>query len=137
MDYKIRMRNLREDHDKTQKEIAEMLGTSQTMYSRYERGANEMPIRVLLILCHYYDVSADYLLGLSDRKKWKQIVNNTGKNSVRRGECTHAGVILILPGKFLTFLHAQKGNRNGGNEMLYSVLYEGKDCYVNLQGMAA
>lgn len=63
------MRNLREDHDKTQKEIAEMLGTSQTMYSRYERGANEMPIRVLLILCHYYDVSADYLLGLSDRKK--------------------------------------------------------------------
>ena len=69
MDYRIRMRNLREDHDKTQKEIAELLGTSQTMYSRYERGANEMPIRALIILCHYYGVSSDYLLGLSDRKR--------------------------------------------------------------------
>ena len=69
MDYRIRMRNLREDHDKTQKEIAELLGTSQTMYSRYERGANEMPIRALITLCHYYGVSADYLLGLSNRKR--------------------------------------------------------------------
>ena len=69
MDYRIRMRNLREDHDKTQKEIAELLGTSQTMYSRYERGANEMPIRALVTLCHYYDVSAEYLLGLSNRKR--------------------------------------------------------------------
>ena len=69
MDYKIRMRNLREDNDKTQSEIAELLGTSQTMYSRYERGANEMPIRALIILCQYYDVSADYLLGLSNRKR--------------------------------------------------------------------
>ena len=69
MDYRIRMRNLREDNDKTQKEIAELLGTSQTMYSRYERGANEMPIRALVILCHYYDVSADYMLGLSNIKK--------------------------------------------------------------------
>ncbi|MBQ9135788.1 MAG: helix-turn-helix transcriptional regulator [Lachnospiraceae bacterium] len=69
MDYRIRMRNLREDNDKTQKEIAELLGTSQTMYSRYERGANEMPIRALVTLCHYYDVSADYLLGLSNQKR--------------------------------------------------------------------
>lgn len=69
MDYMIRMRNLREDHDKTQKQIADMLGTSQTMYSRYERGANEMPIRVLVALCKYYGVSADYLLGLTDNKE--------------------------------------------------------------------
>ena len=46
MDYIIRIRNLREDADKTQQEIAEYLGTSQTMYARYERGANEMPIQV-------------------------------------------------------------------------------------------
>lgn len=45
MDYISRIRNLREDADKTQQEIAEYLGTSQTMYARYERGANEMPIR--------------------------------------------------------------------------------------------
>ena len=67
MDYIRRMRDLREDHDKTQSEIAAILGTSQTMYARYERGANEMPIRHLLRLCDYYHVSADYLLGRTDR----------------------------------------------------------------------
>ena len=66
MEYIRRMRNLREDHDKTQAEIAAVLGTSQTMYARYERGANEMPIRHLLKLCDYYHVSADYLLGRTD-----------------------------------------------------------------------
>lgn len=68
MDYMIRIRNLREDHDKTQREIAEVLGTSQTMYSRYERGANEMPVRLIIILCKYYGVSADYILGLKDER---------------------------------------------------------------------
>ncbi|MBR6769309.1 MAG: helix-turn-helix transcriptional regulator [Clostridia bacterium] len=58
------MRDLREDHDKTQQEIADILGTSQTMYARYERGANELPIRHLIALCRYYHVSADYFLGL-------------------------------------------------------------------------
>ena len=64
--YQKRIRDLREDHDKTQQQIADYLGTSQTMYARYERGANEMPIRHLLALCRFYQVSADYLLGLSD-----------------------------------------------------------------------
>jgi len=65
MEYYINyLRGLREDHDKTQREIAELLGTSQTMYARYERGANEMPIRHLITLCRYYDVSADIVLGL-------------------------------------------------------------------------
>ena len=66
MDYIKRMRDLREDRDKTQQEIARVLGTSQTMYARYERGANELPIRHLITLCRYYGVSADYLLGLKD-----------------------------------------------------------------------
>lgn len=61
------IRNLREDHDKTQQEIADILGTSQTMYARYERGANEMPIRHLITLCKYYQVSADYILGLDQK----------------------------------------------------------------------
>ncbi len=65
--YVKRIRDLREDHDKTQKEIADVLGTSQTMYARYERGANEMPIHHLIALCRYYNVSADYVLGL-DKK---------------------------------------------------------------------
>ena len=57
-----RLRGLREDNDLTQKRIAEVLGTSQTMYARYERGANEMPLRHLVTLCRFYNVSADYLL---------------------------------------------------------------------------
>ena len=66
MDYVKIMRDLREDADKTQTQIAEALGTSQTMYARYERGANELPIHHLLTLCDFYKVSADYILG---RKK--------------------------------------------------------------------
>lgn len=68
MEYIRILRNLREDADKTQAEIAEVLGTSQTMYARYERGANELPIRHLITLCKYYQVSADYILGLEDKK---------------------------------------------------------------------
>ena len=64
MDYKRRIRDLREDRDLTQQDVANILGTSQTMYARYERGANELPVRHLLKLCEYYQVSADYVLGL-------------------------------------------------------------------------
>lgn len=69
MGYIKRLRDLREDRDKTQQEIADVLGTSQTMYARYERGANEMPIRHLIVLCKYYGVSADYILGLKSNIK--------------------------------------------------------------------
>lgn len=67
MEYIKRIRDLREDNDKTQQEVAEYLGTSQTMYARYERGANEMPIRHLIALCRLYQVSADYILGLDEK----------------------------------------------------------------------
>lgn len=67
--YVKRIRDLREDHDKTQQEIAEELGTSQTMYARYERGANELPLHHLITLCRYYGVTADYILGLSEKMK--------------------------------------------------------------------
>ena len=67
MDYYVKkIRDLREDHDKTQYDIAQVLKTSQTMYARYERGANELPIRHLLKLCEYYNVSADYILGIGE-----------------------------------------------------------------------
>ena len=69
MDYRKRIRDLREDHDKTQTEIAEMLGTSQTMYARYERGASELSIRHLVRLADYYDVSTDYILCRTDQLK--------------------------------------------------------------------
>ena len=66
MDYVRILRDLREDADKTQTQIAEVLGTSQTMY--YERGANELPIHHLITLSKYYGVSTDYLLGLSKER---------------------------------------------------------------------
>lgn len=65
------LRGLREDSDKTQQEIADVLGISQTMYARYERGANELPIRHLITLCQYYGVSSDIVLGLSFPQKKK------------------------------------------------------------------
>ena len=64
--YIKRIRELREDAGKTQIEVAKILGTSQTMYARYERGANEFPIRHLIRLSDLYNVSADYILGMSD-----------------------------------------------------------------------
>lgn len=69
MDYIKRIRDLREDSDKTQTEIAEHLGISQTMYARYERGANELPIRHLIKLADFYGVSTDYILGRTDNQK--------------------------------------------------------------------
>jgi transcriptional regulator with XRE-family HTH domain len=70
MSYHIEyLRGLREDRDLTQTYVATLLGTSQTMYARYERGVNELPIRHLITLCKFYDVSADFVLGLKKRKK--------------------------------------------------------------------
>ena len=58
-----RLRDLREDNDLTQEQVAKYLGTSQTMYARYERGANELPLRHFIMLCQLYNVSADEFLG--------------------------------------------------------------------------
>lgn len=63
--YTKQIRNLREDHDYTQRYVASYLGTSQTMYARYERGANGLPIHHLISLCTLYHVSSDYILGIS------------------------------------------------------------------------
>ncbi|MBQ8064022.1 MAG: helix-turn-helix transcriptional regulator [Clostridia bacterium] len=66
--YQKIIRDLREDHDMTQEQVAHILGTSQTMYARYERSASEMPIRHLISLAKLYNVSTDYILGLTDEK---------------------------------------------------------------------
>lgn len=65
----IRIRNLREDHDLTQKEIAAYLNMSQRGYSEYELGNNDLPIHILIKLAIYYQVSTDYILGLTDEKE--------------------------------------------------------------------
>ena len=70
MEHYMRMiRDLREDADLTQTQVAQMLGTSQTMYARYERGASELPVRHLIALCRFYQVSADYILGLDTEQR--------------------------------------------------------------------
>ena len=66
--YVERIRELREDNDLKQKEVAEYLGTTQQVYSRYEKGENEMPIRHIIALAKFYNVTTDYILGVSDKK---------------------------------------------------------------------
>lgn len=62
-----RLRDLREDHDKSQKAIAEYLNMHRSVYRRYESGERETPAWVLDKLADYYHVSTDYLLGRTDR----------------------------------------------------------------------
>ena len=64
MQYYEILRNLRIDNDKSQAEIALLLQTTQTYYSKYELGKHPLPINHLITLCQYYKVSADYILGL-------------------------------------------------------------------------
>ena len=59
-----RLKDLREDTEKTQKEIAKVLKTTQQQYWRYETGERELKASQIIILCHYYNVSADYILNL-------------------------------------------------------------------------
>ena len=58
-----RVRDLREDHDKTQKEIASILNMQLTVYQRYERGERELPLWAAIKLADYYNVTLDYLVG--------------------------------------------------------------------------
>lgn len=67
--YFQRLRDLREDRDLNQTQVAKLLFTSQTVYSRYERGALTIPVEHLLILADFYDVSTDYILGRTSKKE--------------------------------------------------------------------
>ena len=64
-----RIRNLREDNDKKQQELANYLNVKQTTYSKYELGKINIPIEVFMKLADYYDVSVDYLLGRTSKMK--------------------------------------------------------------------
>lgn len=63
------IRNLREDNDKTQKELADYLNIKQTTYSKYELGRINIPVEMLIKLADFYDVSLDYLTGRDSKKK--------------------------------------------------------------------
>ncbi len=64
-----RLKDLREDRDLTQKQIAKILGCSQTTYSRYETGNLNVPVDILKKLAKFYKVSIDYLIGLTNEKR--------------------------------------------------------------------
>ena len=66
MDYRTRIRNIREDHDLTQAEIGRLLQKSQQGYNHIETGRAELKIEDMVILCRFYNISADYMIGLSD-----------------------------------------------------------------------
>lgn len=68
--YQIKLRQLREDHDMTQTDVANYLGINQTVYSRYETGRNDMKPFQLIALCELYKVSADYVLGLPEGRPY-------------------------------------------------------------------
>ena len=67
--YVKKIRDLREDNDKTQKEIADFLHIKQNTYSQYENGHRQLPIDFLIALAKYYKTSTDYILGLTDERK--------------------------------------------------------------------
>lgn len=64
-----RLRDLREDNDKSQAEIAKIIGTSQSYYAQYENGKRSIPFERVIILAKYYNVSLDYIAGIIDTPK--------------------------------------------------------------------
>lgn len=77
-----RLRDLREDHDFTQAELASILGISQRGYSHYEQGDNDIPTEILIHLSEIYQTSTDYILGLSDYRGRR--TNQTDKNKIEQ-----------------------------------------------------
>ena len=69
MDYRTRIKEVREDRDLTQKQIGQIINKSQQGYNHIEAGRAELKINDLIALCKYYNLSADYLLGLSNTAK--------------------------------------------------------------------
>ena len=65
----MRIRDLREDMDLTQKQIADYLKVKQNTYSQYENGQRQLPLQFLIALARYYKTSTDYILGLTDERK--------------------------------------------------------------------
>ena len=85
-----RLRNLREDHDLTQQEIADILQIDRKTYLRYEKGLNEIKIDLLVKLARYYKVSTDFICGLTDQSK-----TNENKSPKTKQELTAKQIALV------------------------------------------
>lgn len=89
MGYYPRLRDLKEDADLTQKQVAELIGVSMNHYGKYERGETDIPLEKAIILAKYYSVSLDYLAGLTNVK------NNNNKAqsvNVKKSDVYHLAV---------------------------------------------
>ena len=68
----LRIKDMREDNDLTQKQISQMLLCDQSLYSKYERGEREIPLKIIVALADFYMVSVDYLIGRTDNPEIKK-----------------------------------------------------------------
>ena len=80
-----RIRELREDNDLLQRNLAEYLHCSQVAYSRYETGARDIPTNTLIALAKFYDTSVDYILGLTD-EKWEKEYSHRNYSEIKKGD---------------------------------------------------
>lgn len=93
--YNDRLRELREDNDLKQREVAEVLGINQQVYSRYELGIRSLPIELLIKLCKFYNVSSDSILGLTQSEPVSKInSSDTLYNLIN--QCSDAEIRLII-----------------------------------------
>ena len=119
-----RLRYLREKNGRTQEEISNIIGTTQQIYSRYETSKNELPLRHLLNLAGYYNVSADYLLGLISYPEIPPELSDSLIQNVTIGDfvCrittfnSRSKRMLVDYVNYLTYLeNMEKGKKSGGN----------------------
>ena len=110
MKYYQRIRDLREDHDLKQQDIAEVLKIERSYYGKYERGIRPLPIEHLIALCRYYNVSADYILCFTDepkplpRKQKKKKPRRIGEAATLFGEIAIKIFWLIIYFVYVTLL---------------------------------
>lgn len=96
MEYYEKLRQIREDNDKNQTQIAEILGIHQTYYSKQERGVKPFQIDQIIKLCEYYQVSADYILGLPRDLSWPREKNaRKGGQARETNHSTKYSVLLL------------------------------------------
>lgn len=93
--YNDRLRELREDNDLKQREVAEVLGINQQVYSRYELGIRSLPIELLIKLCKFYNVSSDSILGLTQSEPARKISSSDTLQTLIN-QCSDAEIKLLV-----------------------------------------
>ena len=108
----LRYKDLREDSDKLQRDIAKILNVKENTYGSWERTENDMPLEMSCKIANYYNVSMDYLLGLSNKKKKVLISKEINYNLLTKR--------LLKLRKHLKISQTYLGDRVGLNQMTYS-----------------